>query len=203
MQTERLLRYLPAANRDKDAAFLLYTWNCALCEAFFISLHFSEIVCRNAIHRRLIERFGEKWFENKTFLRVLDERYQKELRDAVSEENKEHPADCTAHHIVSAMTFAFWQHLMTKRFDRLLWSQGIKVSFPSAPNRIGREEMYGLIESVRRWRNRIAHHRAIFDKGPMRKHQEALNLIQWVCEDTGEWVASVSKVPTAISLRPR
>jgi hypothetical protein len=203
MQTERLLRYLPAAGKDKLAAFQLYLWNFALCEAFYISLRFSEIVCRNAIHNRLLSRFGERWFNNATLLSLLDSRYKKELEQAVRDEKEQHGDNCTSHHIVSALTFAFWQHLLTKRFDRALWSQGVQVSFPNAPNRISREELYLLVESVRKWRNRIAHHRAIFDNGPMKKHQDALHLIQWACVETANWVAAVSKVPSAIALRPR
>lgn len=202
IQAERILRYLPAANMDSAAAFRLYLWNLALCEAFFISLHFAEIVCRNAIHRRLIERLGDNWFDNSTFISILDERFRYELIDAHDEEKRQHGEKLTSHHVVSALNFSFWEHLMTKRFERLLWSSGIKSSFPNAPNRIGREEMRALIESVRRWRNRIAHHRAIFDKGPTRKHQDALFLIQWVCKDTGDWIAAASKVPAAIALRP-
>lgn len=202
IQSERILRYFTAANMDSVAAFRLYLWNCAMCEAFFISLHFAEIVCRNAIHKRLIERCGEKWYENMTLQKILDERFKYELLDAIGEEKRQHGEKLTSHHIVSALNFALWEHLMTKRFERFLWPNGISCSFPNAPNRIGREDMRELIESVRRWRNRIAHHRAIFDKGPAKKHQDALFLIQWVCQDTGEWVAASSKVPAAIALRP-
>ncbi|MBV1705809.1 MAG: hypothetical protein KGQ37_01225 [Hyphomicrobiales bacterium] len=202
MQKERLLRYMPAAGSSKSDAFKLYSWNCALGEAFYISLHFSEIVCRNAINRRLIQRLGDRWFENPTFKSILAERFKNELDGAIRDETARHGAGFTVHHIVSAMTFAFWQHLLTKRFERQLWSGGIQKAFPHAPNSVTRENLYLLVESVRRWRNRIAHHQAVFDKGPMKKHQEALRLIMWACLDTGDWIASVSKVPVAISLRP-
>jgi hypothetical protein len=203
MQSERLITYMAAAGKDKNSAFALYLWNCTLCEAFFVSLHFAEIVCRNAIHNRLLTRYGSTWFENATFLNVMDSRFREELTNAVSEERLAHPADMTAHHVDSALTFAFWQHLTTKRFERMLWAaDGIRASFPNIPNRIGRQELYERIESVRRWRNRIAHHQAIFDKGPMSKHQDTLGLIRWVCSDTGDWISSVSRVPAAISARP-
>lgn len=202
MQPERLQRYMPAAGKDKSTAFKLYLWNCVLCEAFFISLHFAEIVCRNAIHSRLQSRLGDRWFDNQLLRNILDVRFREELTSAIANEQTQHGARFTAHHIASALTFAFWQHLMTKRFERLLWSRGVKESFPNAPNRIERQDVHDAIESVRRWRNRIAHHRAIFDKGPTAKHQEAVNLIHWACLDTGSWVSSVSRVPTAISIRP-
>ncbi|MBX9759502.1 MAG: hypothetical protein K2Y29_12080 [Beijerinckiaceae bacterium] len=108
----------------------------------------------------------------------------------------------SSHHVVSPLTFGFWQHLLTRRFERLLWPQGIHVGFPNAPSRARREDVYLLVESVRRWRNRIAHQQAIFDKSPMKKHQDALDLIGWCCGPTGAWVSSVSRVPRTIELRP-
>jgi hypothetical protein len=203
LQRERLMRYMPAAGGDVAAALQLYLWNCALCESFFVSLHFAEVVCRNAIHRRLVERLGESWFGDPLFVGLLDPRYRNEIEHAIDDETKQHAGWCTAHHVVSALTFGFWQHLLTKRFDRLLWSQGMTSCFPAAPAEFTREDAYLLVERIRRWRNRIAHHRAIFDKKPMRTHQDVLRLIRSVSGETGGWVASISRVPVAISLRPR
>jgi hypothetical protein len=133
----------------------------------------------------------------------LEDRFRAELAEAVGKERDQHGASLTPHHVVSALTFGFWEHLATKRFERYLWAKGIQYAFPNAPKGKTFEDLHALIESVRRWRNRIAHHRAIFDKGPSRKHQDALELIKWVCGDTATWVASVSKVPTALALRPK
>ena len=135
--------------------------------------------------------------------KVMDERFGDQLLAAMREERKQHNEKMTHHHIVSALTFGCWEHFLTKRFDRMLWSaDGLKESFPNIPNRIGRQELHDTVEFVRKWRNRIAHHQAIFDKGPMAKHQDALNIIRWVCLATGNWVASVSTVPSVIALRP-
>lgn len=202
LQSERVARYLSAAGNDKALAFDYYLWNCLLSECFLLPLHFSEIVCRNALHRALLARGNAQWFEDRIFLELLDPRFRSELTDAVRMERGQHRAKFINHHVVSALTFGFWEHLATKRFERYLWSKGIHHVFPNAPKKGTHEDLRNLIESVRRWRNRIAHHQAIFDKGPMKKHQEALDLIRWVCDDTATWVASNSKVPAAISLRP-
>lgn len=203
LQPERIGRYMKAAGDNKPMAFNLYLWNCSLCEAFFISLHFSEIVCRNAIHQAILARGDENWFKNKTFKGILEDRFRRELEEVVKKEAAQHGQKMTAHHVVSGLTFGFWEHLATKRFERFLWAKGIHKAFPCAPQGKTYEDLHALIESVRRWRNRIAHHRAIFDKKPTRKHQDALELIRWVCGDTHSWVAATSRVPLAISMRPK
>ncbi|BCG98970.1 hypothetical protein EFV37_04540 [Mesorhizobium loti] len=203
LHSVRLQRYMPAAGKDKTVAFQYYLWNCAISESFYLSLHFSEIVCRNALHQALLARGDEKWFENSTFRNILEDRFRRELDDTVAQEWQDHGEKLTSHHIVASLTFGFWEHLTTKRFERFLWSKGVHKAFPNAPKGATYEDLHSQIEIVRRWRNRIAHHRSIFDKGPMRKHQEAIDLIKWVCLDTANWVIAGSKVPAAIALRPK
>ena len=203
IQLERIKRYLPAAGMDSKKAFKYYLWNCALCESFVFSLHFSEIVCRNTLHKGLLNRCGESWYNDKTFRIILDEKYLNELNEAYSKELKQHGDNTTANHICSALPFAFWEHLTTKRFERFLWSKGIRNIFPCAPKEMTLLDLHDLIESVRRWRNRIAHHQAIFDKSPTKKHQDTLRLISIACDTTHSWVASGSRVPIALGLRPQ
>tara|TARA_R110002074_G_C12384163_1_gene652680 strand:- start:65 stop:727 length:663 start_codon:yes stop_codon:yes gene_type:complete len=202
MQLERLDRYMPAANKNRELAFRYYLWNCKLCESFHFPLHFSEIVCRNALHNALIKRAGAEWYTNVVFRNILDAQFQQELASAEFKERAQHGDKVTSHHIVSALTFGFWEHLTTKRFERFLWAKGIQNIFPCAPKEMTLLEIHDLIESVRRWRNRIAHHRAIFDKGPIRKYTDALMLIKIACADTSTWVSSSSEVQVALTLRP-
>ena len=203
LQRERLLRYLPASSEDERLAFSIYLWNGALCEAFYCVIHFAEIVCRNALHDRLLERVGERWFENATFLGILDDRFRRDLIKVTDEERRLRGAAFTAHHVVARLTLGFWEHLLTKRFKRLLWSEGVHPCFPHAPSRMKTVDLSHRVAAVRRLRNRIAHHEAIFDKKPMKTHQEAIELISWVCSGSGSWVASVSKVPAVIARRPK
>lgn len=202
LQPERIARYVPAVGGDQVAAFKFYMWNLVLCESFVPPLHYAEIVCRNALNRGLLHRAGACWFADKTFRGILDPRFLDELDDTLLKEGLQHGARFTAHHVVSSLTFGFWEHLATKRFERYLWARGVHPIFPGAPSGATYEDLHALIEAVRRWRNRIAHHRAIFDKGPMRKHQDAIELVKWACGDTSAYVAAASRVPVAISLRP-
>lgn len=203
INSNRLRRYMPAAGHEIHTAFQFYVWNCWLSEAFYISLHFAEILCRNAVQKSLAFKVGEEWFQHKTFINLLDGRFRSELAIAIADEQAAHGVRMTQHHVASALTFGFWEHLTTKRFDRLIWSRGISHNFLGAHFSTSRQALHDRIESVRRWRNRIAHHQAIFDKDPMKKHQEAIELIHWVCGVTGAWVSASSRVPAVLALRPK
>lgn len=199
----RLKRYMPAAENDKNRAFLFYLWNCAIAEAFYNPLHFVEIATRNALHAALVNRFGPSWYDGATFGAIYDRnKFSQELQTAVREETFQHGSLLTANHVASALTFGFWEHIATKKFDRTVWKKGVKAVFPGAPYNATRDDLQLLIESVRRWRNRISHHNAIFDKDPSRKFQDCLKLLQWASPDTAAWLVNIATVQQAINLRP-
>jgi hypothetical protein len=202
LHDDRIERYVPAAGGSMEDAFRLYLWNCSICEAFYSPLHFAEVALRNAVHTRLIDRLGMAWFNERTFKTILDAKNRSDLEDALAKERACHGVLTTGHHLVSALSLGFWLHLMTKRFDRLLWANGLRLAFPNLPNAMSREDVYQRINVIRHWRNRIAHHRAIFDQGPTRKHQETIQLIRWVSHDLADWITSGSQVGQAIALRP-
>ncbi|SRR5579862_437371 len=201
--SERFARYSPSVAAGDEKLFECYMWNLALCETFYFPLQIAEIATRNAIHKALLFRLGQRWFEDRVFVGLLGAMFRDELASCLASEFDQHGAAMTAHHICSALNFGFWEHLTTKRFERLLWSRGVRHNFPNAPaSPRTRDELHNLIESVRRWRNRIAHHKAIFDKTPSRKLQDTLRLIHWVSGDTADWVTSASAVQAVINARP-
>lgn len=199
----RLGRFMVTAGYDREQAIKMYLWNCELSEAFQFSLHMAEIVCRNAVQKTLRVRLSNPWYEQPEFLRLLDARQADHLRAVIGEEREQHDKRMSDDHIVSSPHFGFWDHLTTKRFERTLWLRGIKHNFPNAhAATLTLRDVNELIQRVRRWRNRIAHHRAIFDKEPERKHDEALRLIEWCCSDTAAWVRALSPVPEVLARRP-
>lgn len=199
---DRIDRFLPAAAGSREDAFVLYLWNCALCEAFYLPLHFAEISVRNAINGHLISRFGELWFENRAVIGSMDPKRQQEFQDLLKSEQSRHGDAMTCHHLVSELSFGFWQHLLTKRFRRVVWAKGIKEAFPNLPNSVDIQAVHDRIEIIRKWRNRIAHHKPVFDRGPTARYQDTVQLISWVCHDVADWVTAASNVTAAIQLRP-
>ncbi|PCI85478.1 MAG: hypothetical protein COB24_12870 [Hyphomicrobiales bacterium] len=204
LQAERVNRYKAAADANGVMPIDLYLWNCNISCAFYDSIHFAEICCRNTIHSALVFRNKDNnWYEDETFRKLLDLRFLRELETAIDNEKNQHGQNITCHHVVSALTFGFWEHLTTRRFKRYLWPRGFQRNFKNAPFDATLHDLNKLIQSVRRWRNRIAHHRAIFDKNPNRKHSDSIMLISWSSSDVSEWVAKQSNVSKTINQRPR
>lgn len=199
----RLARYCPGKTYDREISISVYLWNCQLSEAFQFPLHVAEISCRNAIQKGLRARFRNPWYSQVEFTRLLDDRNREHLRSVLDDEKEQHATRMNDDHVVSSLNFGFWDHLTTKRFERTLWLRGIKHNFPNAhADNLTRQDVNDLIQRVRRWRNRIAHHRAIFDKAPERKLTETLTLIEWVCSDTAQWVRDLTGVPEILKRSP-
>ncbi len=93
-------------------------------------------------------------------------------------------------------------HLLTVRYERLLWQGGVKRSFPLVARAVSREDIYLKVDQLRGFRNRVAHHFAIFDRRPMAEYQNLLELVALICPDT-EWVIRQLANPArVISSRP-
>lgn len=198
----RLSRYAAAAQEDGVPEVATYLWNCALSEAFFLPLHFAEVTCRNAIHSALCFR-DPSWPYNKTFLNLLDPTHRAALDRAITDEKEQHGAAMTPDHIVSALSFGFWEHMTTKRFERFLWPRGFQKNFRHAPWQAKLEDLHQQIETVRRWRNRIAHHNAIFDKGPNAKMDATMELIRWSSPAAASWLSGSCRLNAVINARPK
>ena len=104
---DRIDRFLPAAAGSRDDAFRLYLWNCTLCEAFYLPMHFAEIAVRNAIHNHLINRFTVNWFDNRALIGNLDPKRQDEFKELLDSKRQRHGDQMTCHHLVSELSSGF------------------------------------------------------------------------------------------------
>jgi len=203
LSKQRLSRFSLGGIIDSKKSIELYLWNCRLCAEFIISLHFAEVVTRNSIQKALHVRIKNPWFEDEVFLRLLDQKQKEHLESVINNERAQHKNSMSDDHVVSSLNFGFWDHLTTKRFDRLLWLRGIKHNFPNAFSKgLTIRDINRKIQTVRQWRNRIAHHRAIFDMEPERKFDETIELIGFACADTADMVKTNSRVLEVLASPP-
>jgi hypothetical protein len=162
----RLARFMPEAKGDKHLALRLLIWNARLCESFYIPTQFAEVAARNAIQQPVRRRFSATWYESAGFLNLLPPRLRDEIDRVVLEEKSVRGLTFTPDHVVAGLSFGFWLSLLTSRYDRQLWANGVRGSFPHLPRQHGRDDIYKALDKLRRFRNKIAHHSAIFDKSP-------------------------------------
>lgn len=196
------MRFTPADTGCKHHALRMYVWNARLCEEFYIPLQTAEICVRNAISETLTRRFTRGWYASPTMNGFLTEKYRKELAEIVRREQQRKGAEFTVDHVVSGLSFGFWVHLITSRYDSHLWMQGVQRTFPHAPATLDREKAHEKIDQLRRFRNMVAHHYAIFDRGPLREYQNLEAVLGWVSPDSVWLIRQLSSPARVINTRP-
>jgi hypothetical protein len=196
-------RYLGAAGGDKHYALRLYVWNGRLCEAFYLPTQIAEVCVRNAIHRVIESHHGTDWYNRGGFLCTLPDRLKRELEEAIRDAAGRYGAAMTTNHIVAGLSFGFWVNLLTRRYEGVFWPNLYPLSFPNKPAAISRTDLYERVDRLRHFRNRIAHHKPIFDHSPKVEYLALLELIGWMCEETKWFTSMVGKVDQTISAKPR
>ncbi len=199
----RLGRYLTAADGDKQLALRLYVWNARLCEAIYLPLQFAEVASRNAISIPVQKRFGPAWYDNEKFINLLPDRHRQSLSSTVAKETKRRRGRLNQDHIVAGLPFGFWVSLMTKSYDKQLWANGVVQSFPNVEGGQNRQSIYDKLDQMRHFRNNVAHHYAIFDRGVQVELRNAMEITRLICSETHWFANEVSNVSRTINQRPR
>jgi hypothetical protein len=164
----RLSTYLDAYQGREDLALRLYSWNAALSSALWGPLGVLEVIARNALHNQLVERTGRPdWWADPRLDAQLLPRERGAIADAVGtagERNEEPSAD----DVVAASGFGLWVGLLSEgvprhplhSYETALWQPRLRRAFPFYAG--GRKQLHAELDSIRRTRNRVAHHEPIF-----------------------------------------
>ncbi len=151
----------------------------------------------------MLSRYGSSWFDDLRFTCILPDRLKDELASAVEEEKAKHPTALTADHIVARLSLGFWIHLLTKSFEHVLWLQGMRRSFPKIDRHLTRADVHRKVDQLRFFRNRIAHHNAIFDRGPAAAYKNIQEIVSWVCADSLWLMKELANPARVIQDRPQ
>lgn len=203
LSAPRLSRYLPAANGDKHFAFRLYVWNARICEDFYLPTQITEVAIRNAVHKALMRRYGVDWDQRGDFLCTLPKRLTEALSDARDSERNQQGTRLTINHLVSSLSFGFWVHLTTQDYGHLIWKQGVRAEFPNFPKKGKLFELHAALDRFRMFRNRVAHHNAVFDKSPTAELRRMQEIVGWICPETLWVMNELSNVSRTINQRPK
>ena len=204
--SERLSTYLKAARGDRAKALHLYTWNTATSAAFYGPLQGLEVALRNAMHRRLAECYGLDWYDNPAT--GLDTACLARLADAKTEAARTGQIPGPPR-IVAALSFGFWISLLgpggrivptgrKANYEMTLWRPALRRAFPHR-SPLTRKQAHRPLDSLRKLRNRIAHHEPIFARDLLEDHQRILEVTGWISPGVRTWIESHSRVAALLA----
>ena len=190
----RLAPYMAMADNQLEAALRLYQLNASLSAALYGPLQTLEVTVRNSMDRQLTDRFGATWDVPGAIL------FQKQQRDDIDKAVREisvnergAPVDWTHDQLVAELNFGFWVGALNPKNDVEVWRKALWKSFPNRPKGIERKDVQGALNSVRRLRNRVAHHCRIIHRDLVADHRTILEVLGWICVDTRDWTESLSQ----------
>jgi len=206
----RFQTYLNATSHNSLQAILLYEWNVKISSALIVPLHYFEIANRNAILRVIIEVYGEVWHDSEGFRMALPNpsgKFYSPRRDLISVVKRlRDDGVLSAGKVVAELKFAFWEQMLTKRYDSRLWARYLTLSYPYKSDVSqywqSRAEAKNIVFATRELRNRIAHHEPIFTRDILSEYQDIIKLISWCSEDTAKWLNEFDTVMDVLSTRP-
>lgn len=184
---ERLSKYLAETRGDLDASICLYEKNMLLSESFYVSLQTLEVCLRNKIDVAMSQTYGADWLMNSHAAPLSD--FSRRL---VNEAMPNIGSELSHGKLVAEAKFAFWVGLVSKGYDQSLWRAACYKAFLAEGGK-KRSMVHGRLNSIRRFRNRIAHHEPIFHKDIERQHSEIIEAIQWMCRGTAAWAKHHSR----------
>ena len=202
---ERLGTYVQAAQGDREKALRLYTWNTALCAAFYGPLQALEVALRNAAHRELTKCYGEDWYDNPAA--GFDRSSRERIADAKIVAARAGHA-VTPSRMVAALSFGFWVALLRSggRIDRAghkadyemtLWRPALRAAFPHRTP-LTRPQAHRALDRLRLLRNRVAHHEPIFEQSLVEDYHRILDVAGWISADVRGWIERHSRVPALL-----
>ena len=191
----RLLPYLKAAREDPDKALQLYLWNTHLASACFETVSHVEVILRHAMDVQLSHHFqdevcGIPWFlrpiaaTQKAQSRIDDdiETVRRRVRDLRRE---------TRDQIIAGLSFGFWANLLHSDHEQL-WRDCLSQAFPGSSGR--RKDVAAVVEPLRVFRNRLAHHDSLLSINVIFQRDQLLRLAGWIDPTAAAWVSANERI---------
>lgn len=164
LSADRVAPYQAVVGGDLGPAIRLYEQNTLLAESLYGVLQGLEVALRNVIHAQLAAGYGQpEWYDA---LKLEPEQVAmlRKAKDILMREGK--PLD--AGRVVAELSFGFWTGLMGTKYSNL-WRNHLVKIFPRRP--VQRVEVQTRLNSIRKLRNRVAHHEPILSR-PLTKGRE-------------------------------
>ena len=196
LSRDRLDKYLMASGSDLDLAIGLYARNTRLSESLYTPLQALEICFRNHLDMELCREYGSGWTLDGAAPLMADgaASVANAIREVRQSESTPTPGA-----VVAELSFGFWVALLARRYDATLWREACHRAFRPVGKGLARQLVHGRFNSLRRFRNRIAHHEPIFHLDLEAKHAEVIEAVTWMSPETAAWARHHSRFCTAFA----
>jgi hypothetical protein len=203
VSADRMAPYLAEASGEPELALRLYEWDSAVAAGFHRLLEQLEIALRNAVHREMAVLAGQvTWWDSSTI--VLIDPALAMLREANARVARRGAGAVRPGDIVAALSFGFWVSLFgsgrSANYEMTLWRPGLRHALPAYAGT--RAELHLRLESLRLFRNRVAHHEPIFRRHLAADHASVSGLLAGISPEFAAWVAAFDEVPAVLARRP-
>ena len=129
-----------------EESFDLHLLNTELCESFYSSLSYLEIILRNSMDRVLSSIEGDNWLKN------YSEEIEKHLKD-------KHINRGDKNKLISELNFGFWTSFFARK-NRDMWvnKSNIKKLFPFCNYKMNINVIAHDLNTIRNYHNKIFHY---------------------------------------------
>ena len=79
-------------------------------------------------------------------------------------------------------------------FEMTLWRPALHKAFSNRTG-LARKQAYQPLDYLRTFRNRIAHHEAIFERDLRRDYEKIVRVTGWISPEARAWIKEHSRVP--------
>lgn len=143
------------------AALTLYRHNIKLCQKCYGILNIFEVVLRNAINEHYKAYFADPdWIRHQLQPSGMLYSYPRRTSVLNTIAELDNGGRYTNDRVVSSVTFGFWTYLFTRVPFRSGGSTLLQV-FPAKTVGLGQRAIFNELQTIKDFRNRIAHHEAI------------------------------------------
>ena len=187
LSRERLTWYLDECAGDLECALRMYELNTRVSAAFYGPLQGLEVLVRNDMNMQMQAAFGEDWLDLSAV--QLQPTQIDDIKKTIAKIDQDEPSNGA---IVAELPFGFWVGLLGPKNENEIWRKALYKAFVHRPRGTERKIVHNALDSIRRLRNRIAHHEKILHRDLRANHATILEIAGWCCPVTRDWIASLS-----------
>jgi len=197
--------YLRAAGHDADIACDLYEWSARVSSTAFEVMQYFEVVVRNAMDGVLAQHAQEAVTSQPWYLTTIcshqstQQRIVKDVAEVRDRLRRENPNKDVRGQVIAGFTFGFWANLLGRRHEGL-WRSSLRLAFPESSG--SRKDVATALESLRRFRNRLAHHDSVLAVDVPFFLRQILTVLNWIDPAAALWLAKTERVTAELATRP-